>query len=72
MPKLPALVQETGTIRIANEHRSSYTVILAHSRIKVSCIQVYDVNSFAFDSLVQCVLRRRPEVPAMEIPEDSG
>ena len=44
---------------------------LAHSRIKVGCIQVYNVDSFAFDGRVKHVLRGCSEITTMEVPERS-
>lgn len=44
---------------------------LAHSRIKVGCIQVYNVDSFAFDGRVKHVLWGCSEISTMEVPEYS-
>jgi hypothetical protein len=66
------LVQETCTISygsMSTGHRIPSA--LAHSRIKVGCIQVYNVDSFAFDGRVKRVLWGCSEVTAMKVPEQS-
>ena len=55
-----------------NEYNASEAFASAHSRIKVSCVQVYNVDSFVFDGRVECVLRGCSEVPTMKVPEPSS
>ena len=55
-----------------NEYRASDAFASAHSRIEVCCIQVYNVDSFAFDARVECVLRGCSEVSTMKVPERSS
>jgi hypothetical protein len=61
-------------VLFSNEYKGiiRYLPILAHSRITISCIQVNNVDSFAFDGRVECVLWRCPEVSAMKVPERSS
>jgi hypothetical protein len=54
-----------------NEYQIPDTFASAYSRIKVGCIQVYNVDSFAFDGRVKRVLWGCSEVTAMKVPEQS-
>ena len=71
MPKLPAPGPETSTISL-NELKALDIFVSAHSRIKICCVQVYNVDSFAFDGRVERVLWRCSEVSTMKVPEHSS